>query len=176
MDQKFETITTDDKLPFVDRGVLWHCDDLVAAWVCDRLNVEMPIVSFRAFGLVSPGTADGIHRDLTQIYMVGGVIWYDYCDGQGGAHHDITAAVAIDEQLGTRTPETLKTFLLDYPFGHLKVPRISVNINETNATALEQAQRMGFVVEGRKRRAGPHGSDMIMLGLLPEECPFWSRN
>ncbi len=171
--QKIETISTDDKLPYVESGVLWHVDDLVAAWLCDRLKTEMPRIEYRAFGLVRSDTPDGIVRDLSKIYMVGGFLWYNYCDGQGGADHDITLAAAIDDT-GFNTPRALRK-LLEYPFGFLKVPRISINVNETNEAALKQAERLGFKIEGIKRKAGSRGTDMVMLGLLPEECPFWTQ-
>ncbi len=173
--RKIETITTSDKLPYVDaNGIIWHVDDLVAAWLCDRLKTNMPEVAYVAFGIAKEGTPEGIVRDLTQLFVVGGVMWYNHCRGEEGAEHDISVAVALDESVVFKRKSAVRA-LLEYPFSTLKVPRISITVNETNEPALKQAEKLGFKIEGIKRKAGSRGTDMVHLGLLPEECPFWTQ-
>lgn len=162
-----ETITTSGP-PFVADGVLHSCDDLVAAWVCDRLGSMMPQVAYRAFGICSSDTPEGQVMDLASVYLVGGVYWFNHYSGPD--EFDISAGVAVDDM--TPISRRIVRKILDYPFNFLKVPRVTVHINSTNQRAIEQAKKMGFKVEGVKRNAGRGNTDTVVLGLLPGECPM----
>lgn len=61
------------------------------------------------------------------------------------------------------------------PFIQCGIPRVSARIAETNAPAIAFARQMGGVEEGRQRRAGPNGEDMILFGALRHECPWINR-
>jgi RimJ/RimL family protein N-acetyltransferase len=59
--------------------------------------------------------------------------------------------------------------VLRYVFEQLGCTRITGRIDVSNDVALEQSQRLGFVVEGRMREAGDDG-DVLIVGLLKREC------
>ncbi len=58
--------------------------------------------------------------------------------------------------------------VLSYPFIQLKCRRITALVEKKNATARKMVQRLGFVEEGKLRKAGPKG-DIFVYGLLPDE-------
>ncbi|WP_276200284.1 GNAT family protein [Chelatococcus sp. XZ-Ab1] len=57
-----------------------------------------------------------------------------------------------------------------YPFLQCGLPRITAIISEHNAESLRITRKFGFVEEGRMRKAGEHGEDELLFGLLREEC------
>jgi RimJ/RimL family protein N-acetyltransferase len=73
-----------------------------------------------------------------------------------------------DEGLGTDALRTLCRF----GFDHMDLQRIELNVFETNARAKRAYEKVGFVVEGTRRRSefvdGRH-VDSYMMGLLAEE-------
>ena len=158
--------------PMVINGVLYGCDALVAAWVSDRLAAEVPLVPFVAFGVCKEGTPEGVVQDLNEVYLLAGAYWYNHYNGPD--QFDITVAVAADDVAAGR-PDVIRK-ILQYPFGELKVPRITGEVAAGNERAIRTAEKLGFKIEGTKRKAGRDGSDMIVLGLLPEECPLWRAN
>lgn len=58
-----------------------------------------------------------------------------------------------------------------YLWQQLGCRRITGRIHEDNEAALAASQRLGFVLEGRMRKAAPDGRDVLVYGLLREECP-----
>jgi len=69
------------------------------------------------------------------------------------------------------------TLLLDYAFGVLGYHKINLDLFEYNARALAMYERLGFVVEGRRREN--HWSrgrfwDDILMGVTAEE--WWSKH
>lgn len=65
----------------------------------------------------------------------------------------------------------LKT-IFAYPFEQLKVRRINVCVAESNRPSAKLVQHMGFKFEGRVRQGAPDGGDLIIYGMLREECRF----
>jgi RimJ/RimL family protein N-acetyltransferase len=65
--------------------------------------------------------------------------------------------------------------VLNYPFGVLKVRHITARCDASNGIAIRNVTMIGFREEGRQRRVGRNGGDVIIYGLLPDECPFWSE-
>lgn len=55
-----------------------------------------------------------------------------------------------------------------YPFKQLKCQRVTAIIDAKNKRARKMVRRLGFVEEGKLRRAGKTG-DMFIYGLLPED-------
>lgn len=102
-----------------------------------------------------------------------------YIDGvlKGAAVFDAFTAfeccmhLAIED--GVTVPEFALRAAFAYPFTQLKLKRLTGLVRADNAAALEIARRNGFVEEGRKRW-GSGDCDEIVLGLLPEECP-WTK-
>lgn len=153
-------------------GILYGADALVAAWVSDRLGAQVPLVPYTAFAVCAEGTPDGPVNDLSKIFIIAGVYWFNHYTGPD--QFDISVAVASDDAVAGR-PSAIRK-ILDYPFKDLKVPRITAEINATNERALRQAEKLGFQIEGIKRKAGAGGTDITILGLLPEECPLWKAS
>lgn len=58
--------------------------------------------------------------------------------------------------------------VLSYPFVQLKCHRITALVEKKNSRARKMIQRLGFVEEGKLRKAGPKG-DMFIYGLLSDE-------
>lgn len=59
-----------------------------------------------------------------------------------------------------------------YPFGQLKVVRVTGTVSDSNDQAKKFDEHLGFVREGVIRRGSPDGSDLIIYGMLREECRF----
>jgi hypothetical protein len=180
MNQGFQVTvpTTSNKPVLIKNGVLYGVDSLIAAWVSDRLKAEMPNVPFNAFGIIGSGPngepihPDGLNPDLEKVFLIAGVYWYNHYNGPD--QYDITCAVASDTELAGR-PDVIRK-ILEYPFGQLKVPRITGEVVASNERAIRTAEKLGFKIEGMKRKAAKNGEDMVVLGLLPEECPLWRSN
>jgi len=63
-------------------------------------------------------------------------------------------------------------FLIEYGFDELNLRRISLEVLETNERAIRLYRSLGFVNEGRRRKAHRrHGKwfDVVVMGLLIEE-------
>jgi RimJ/RimL family protein N-acetyltransferase len=73
-----------------------------------------------------------------------------------------------DEGLGTDAVRTLCRFAFD----HMNLQRIELTVFETNPRAKRAYEKVGFVVEGTRRRsefAGGQHVDSFLMGLLSEE-------
>lgn len=57
-----------------------------------------------------------------------------------------------------------------YPFLQLNFRGITALVLADNARSLAMCRHFGFTAEGRLRRRGPKGQDIIVFGLLREEC------
>lgn len=135
--------------------ILTDADAHVATWIEDKLGGDVVSVPFRAVGIVGDKGK-----------LIGGAYFYNHREGQ-----DIYAAVALEDG-AFMTPDVVSK-ILAFPFGQLKLPRVSVDIDESNTHAIQQAERLGFELEGIKRRAGANGGDVLMFGLLRDNCKFW---
>lgn len=74
---------------------------------------------------------------------------------------------------GFLTPLMLRT-LANYVFGQLGCDRVTGRIPASRTDAIEVVKRIGFVPEGRIRKAH-QGEDFIVLGLLKEEFAYGNR-
>ena len=73
-----------------------------------------------------------------------------------------------DSGLGTDAVRTLCRF----GFDHMNLQRIELNVFETNPRAVRAYEKVGFVLEGTRRRAEfvrGHHVDSYLMGLLSEE-------
>ena len=57
-----------------------------------------------------------------------------------------------------------------YPFIQLGYGRVSGAVSELNAASMNIVERFGGVLEGIQRRAGPMGEDLLLFGMLRQEC------
>lgn len=60
--------------------------------------------------------------------------------------------------------------LFGYPFMHLGCNRITVRVLATNTASLKLMKKLGFVEEGKLRKA-VDGVDQFIFGMLRDECP-----
>lgn len=79
--------------------------------------------------------------------------------------------VVVDERLGV-TRGTLRQ-VFEYPFITCGFDRVTALVSSANARSIEFIQRLGFSLEGRKRKA-IDGEDEIIYGMLKSECR-WIR-
>ena len=59
-----------------------------------------------------------------------------------------------------------------YPFLQLKCRRITGLVRADNMKSQQFAEHLGFKQEGRLRHAANDGTDMLVFGLLREECKW----
>lgn len=53
--------------------------------------------------------------------------------------------------------------------------RLTAFVEYDNLPALQLLWKVGFQFEGRQRRASDRGKDLVMAGMLIEECPWLQR-
>lgn len=61
-----------------------------------------------------------------------------------------------------------------YPFNQLGLRRVTATIREFNHEARKALEHLGFQLEGRMRQACRDGSDMLLYGILKDECR-WAK-
>jgi RimJ/RimL family protein N-acetyltransferase len=62
-----------------------------------------------------------------------------------------------------------------YPFEQLGCQRVSGCVAARNVDALNFDLALGFKQEGYMRRATEHGDDLIILGMMREDCRFLKK-
>ncbi|GAA4652548.1 hypothetical protein GCM10023116_48320 [Kistimonas scapharcae] len=93
--------------------------------------------------------------------LLAGITLYNY------TKNDIHIAVyATTPRFLTRT---LMANVFGYCFDQLQVDRITTTVQVSNSHANRFNQRIGFVKEGRVRRA-ISGEDAVLYGMLREDC------
>lgn len=154
----------------VHDGVLFGADVEVATWTQATLDGGVVQTLFTALGILQPGVRpEQINEDTVMTVLAGGAIFFNHHHEDGCS--DITVTVAnYDERTGH--PSVIRR-VLAYPFQQLKVRRITAEIHAGNERSIRNATALGFREEGRKRRAGPNGTDIVIMGLLPDECAIW---
>lgn len=155
-------------------GILVGENEQCATWVHQVLGGGLIEVGYKGFGIVSPDLPNGRPPDTLE--LKGGVYFWGY---QNDSQCDIITSVAVSSDVmdGMHTiyASAIRQ-LLDYPFGFLKLPRISAEISMDNTDAIQAAAKMGFVLEGRKRKKLKNGGDVGMFGLCADRAQmagFW---
>ncbi|TDN70396.1 GNAT family protein [Paraburkholderia sp. BL10I2N1] len=128
-------------------------DARVTAWVARRIGVK--------FG---DTTAIGVERDGE---LIAGVV-YDRYTG-----NDICMHVAAEPGARWATKQAMFRFFV-YPFVQLKCSRVTGLVGANNHAARRFDEHVGFVQEGLLRRGMEDGSDLIVYGMLREECRWIS--
>ncbi len=160
----------DRQVTIVD-GIVYHADAEIIAWVNANMGAGVVAKEAYGFGILDDGWDTETALPSLKDALAAGVYFYDQYDANEDGISDVTACVFIKNKKAIK-PHIVKK-LLEYPFNQLGVRRISAMIDEANIEALDQAQRIGFQVEGYKRKMAPDGRRAVMLGLLPEDCPYW---
>jgi RimJ/RimL family protein N-acetyltransferase len=126
-------------------------DERVKAWVGVRVGEE-------DFGA---GHAIGLERDGE---LVAGVV-YNFYTGPSVCMH-----VAAEGKHWLNKDFLYRAFA--YPFLQLKCNRVTGLVPADDIVARKFDEHLGFVFEGRLRKARSDGSDMYLYGMLKEECRF----
>lgn len=81
---------------------------------------------------------------------------------------NVFASIALDAPLNRRFLHAI----FYNPFVAWGVRHISCAIEASNIRSLALCSNMGFIEEGRLRQSAINGEDVIMMGLLKNECRF----
>ena len=134
------------------KKILAREDLRVATWVA----AQMPIFEFGS----TPYTAIGLANEQGQI--VAGVVYQNFIKTCIDVH-----IAAVGRRWATRE------FLGEccrYPFEQLGCRRMTGLVPGKNARGADFDEKFGFKWEGRIRHILPDGDDIIMYGMLREEC------
>ena len=133
------------------KSVVYGQDQRVCKWVGDR--IDEPDFGRDVVGL-------GLEEDGE---LIAGVVFNMYTVSSICMH------VAADPGRRWMTRDFLwRSFA--YPFIQLKCNRITGLVRVDNLDAQRFDEHLGFVKEGRLRKAATDGTDMFIYGMLREEC------
>jgi RimJ/RimL family protein N-acetyltransferase len=137
------------------RFIIANQDKRVAEWVASKIDVfEFGTTPYTAIGLANETGA-----------LLAGVIYQNY------TRTDIHMHVAALP--GRRW--LCKSFLGEgfrYPFEQLGCRRVTGVVPARNLPAQRFDEHLGFIREGLVRSILPNGDDLIIYGMLREECRF----
>jgi len=127
----------------------------IAEWVLSRLP------GLDGFG--APGSYSAIGWEVGG-RLVAGVVYSDYRPGCW-----VVMTVASDGSGKWLSREFLHA-AFQYPFEQLNTPRINAFVDAENTAALRFDLHLGFTLEGRLRQAAAEKRDLLLFGMLKEEC------
>lgn len=158
------------KQPMILKGLLLEYHVGVAAWLSQRvMQGELFESVGYGIGIVPPGSPDRVVGRDEVVPLIAAAMFFDHHHGRGGVS-DITICAAADSMRPV-TPEVVRG-ILSYPFGVLKVQRITAFIDGRNHDAVKLMKRFGFQCEGAKRNMRDDGGEVLMFGLLERECTY----
>lgn len=132
------------------RTTIYNQDERILPWVAERLNED----SFEG------ATGIGLEEDGE---LIAAVVFNMYTKAS------ICMNVASDRSKNWLNRDFLfRAFA--YPFIQLKCNRITALVRVDNLDAQRFDEHLGFKKEGLIRRASEDGTDMILYGMLREEC------
>lgn len=132
------------------KTTIYGQDDRVSTWVGERIDED-------DFGKV---VAIGLEEDGN---LIAGVVYNMYTEASICMH------VAAEPGKRWMTRDFLfRAFA--YPFLQLKCNRVTGLVRVDNIEARRFDEHLGFVQEGVIRRGASDGTDMILYGMLKEEC------
>lgn len=135
------------------KRIVWGEPERVARWVEKRVIETGKFEGYSAIGLENDGE------------LVAGVV-YDYHTGPS-----VNASIASDGSRRWLNPAYLAAIFC-YPFRQLGCNRITVFVRTDNHDSQRFVTHLGFKQEGRLRAACADGSDVIVYGILKDECRF----
>jgi RimJ/RimL family protein N-acetyltransferase len=128
-------------------------DERVCQWVAQRLDVSNWGPDPVGIGLEQDGE------------LIAGVVFNQYDEANVNMH------IASEPGKNWLTREFL-TCCFAYPFVQLGVNRVTGLVRTDNLPAQKFDEHLGFKREGLVRRAYTDGTDMIVYGMLKEECKW----
>ncbi|PHV09888.1 hypothetical protein CSQ89_19215 [Chitinimonas sp. BJB300] len=131
------------------KTLLYGDDERVMRWVCERIGIT-PFDDYRAIGLVH-GNA-----------LIAGTVYERFSECDVNLHVAAASPYAMTRQF------LVASFY--YPFITAGKRRVTGLVPANNQRALAFDLKLGFKREGLIRRALPGGEDLLVLGMLREEC------
>lgn len=128
--------------------------DRMLAWAETRLG----------YPLAYDAQAIGHERD----HLIRGVCIYDRHHGTGCHFH-----IVSDGSWGWVNREFIIRAMA-YPFIQCGYGRMTSMVAVDNAPSLRMTRHFGWTLEGLARGAGPNGENLLMFGMLAEECRWLS--
>jgi RimJ/RimL family protein N-acetyltransferase len=135
------------------KRILAGADELVAEWITQRI----PDSCFGA----TPYVAIGLVNEVGAI--IAGALYDEY------RRVDIFAHLAAVPGRRWMTREFLGE-IFRYPFQQLGCTRITSPVAASNADCIRFVEHLGFQLEGRLRKRTSGGGDLLIYGMLREEC------
>jgi len=129
----------------------------MAAWAAKQLPWAQAPDSF------GPCQAWGIERDG----KIFGALIFNHHHPEIG---DIEWNVVVPD--GTWMTRELLETIFDYVFNQLECVRMSLTLPKGAKKNRAVAEKLGFIMEGTKRKGFPGGSNAILYGLLKEDCKW----
>lgn len=128
-------------------------NERVTKWMAEQIGIN----SFR-----DDAVSIGIERNGV---LVGGAAFDTFSDRECVIH------LASDGSKRWISREFI-VHVFSYVFHQCNFRRITAFVSANNAPSLKIVQQFGFKEEGRARCAGADGEDVLMFGLLREECRY----
>lgn len=132
------------------KTVIYGQDERVCKWVADKVS-ESDFLLARAIGLEEDGE------------LIAGVVYENYT-GKNITMH----VAAVPGKRWLNREFLFRSFA--YPFLQLGCNRVTGLVKEDNHDARKFDEHLGFKKEGLLRKACDDGSDLILYGMLKEEC------
>lgn len=98
-----------------------------------------------------------------------GIVGFDY-----HRHCDITGYMRGVRRVWAS--EKLFEIAFSFVYNHLKVKRITAGIRSNNTASIHLCGRLGFRKEGLLRNYFSDGDDLLLMGLLRNECKYLKQN
>lgn len=142
--------------------MVWDESGLLTHYISDRLETKF-----------SPRRGGFIFFDGDE--MIGAVCIYD--ERKDGDSYQLSIAGVSDSPkwFTRRNVSDMSSMFFEKPPYGMGVTRLNSFIQMDNTHSIEITKRIGFKEEGIMRRAGPDGQDVMVLGMLPEDC-IWLRS
>jgi RimJ/RimL family protein N-acetyltransferase len=134
------------------KRIVWFEQERVMRYVAARVDAET-FKDYAAIGLEQDGE------------LIAGVVF----DGKTGAN--IAMHVASNGTRHWMTPAYMAA-CFRYAFVHEKCNRITGLVRADNVDAQRFDEHLGFKREGQLRAACTDGTDLIIYGMLKEECRY----
>jgi len=135
------------------KKIVYGEDARLLAWLEPRLEGHFSPTNATAFGV----------EDDNEII---GVVAFNYYSGTS-VHMNVAA---LPGRYWLTKEFLWRSFA--YPFLQLKCNRVTALVREDNIHAQKFDENLGFVREGLLRKESKDGQNMIVYGMLKEECRF----
>jgi RimJ/RimL family protein N-acetyltransferase len=138
------------------KHMLMNADKIVGKFMAGMLEQPNGFTSGRGIGVLDA------NEDGTQGQLIAG-IWFESYNGANMMMH--VAATPLSRWVN----KELLWYAFYYPFVECGCRRVTGLLAESNTTAREFDERLGFKLEARLKDAAPDG-DLLVYAMFREEC------